>query len=377
VKRRIGRWIGVSHRVGQAMCYWILPKSAEPISRSTIQALTPDELKTPEVLEQLHAYDERVNERLARGDNDLPDLGVPIERDLYSESHEMQAQEEDAVKLDIEDYDPETYDTFLQAEVILPLGDTMQTARVTKQKRDDRGNPIGKANANPMLDQRIYEAEFPDGTVKEYSANAIAEAIYSQVDDEGKQYLLMDTIIDHERSDGALKLEDLYLDNQKGNLSMRKTTKGWKLLVQWKDGTTTWISLKDLKESNPLQVAEYAVSNNIASEPAFVWWVKDVLRKRDRIISKVKSKYWKRTHKFGIQVPKSVKEALQIDKETGTTFWRDAILKEMKNVMPAFKILEADEEVPIGYQHIRCHMIFDIKMDFTRKARFVAGGPHD
>jgi hypothetical protein len=40
----------------------------------------------------------------------------------------------------------------------------------------------------------------------------------------------------------------------------------------------------------------------------------------------------------------------------------------------AFKFLEEDENVPVGYKWIRCHMIFDVKMDFTRKARFVAGG---
>ena len=28
----------------------------------------------------------------------------------------------------------------------------------------------------------------------------------------------------------------------------------------------------------------------------------------------------------------------------------------------------------IGFQEIKCHVIFDVKMDFTRKARFVAGG---
>jgi hypothetical protein len=28
----------------------------------------------------------------------------------------------------------------------------------------------------------------------------------------------------------------------------------------------------------------------------------------------------------------------------------------------------------IGFQEIKCHIIFDVKMDFTRKARFVAGG---
>ncbi len=27
-----------------------------------------------------------------------------------------------------------------------------------------------------------------------------------------------------------------------------------------------------------------------------------------------------------------------------------------------------------GFQEIKCHIVFDVKMDFTRKARFVAGG---
>jgi hypothetical protein len=46
----------------------------------------------------------------------------------------------------------------------------------------------------------------------------------------------------------------------------------------------------------------------------------------------------------------------------------------MINNRAAFKFLEEDENVPVGYKWIRCHMIFDVKMDFTRKARFVAGG---
>ena len=70
------------------------------------------------------------------------------------------------------------------------------------------------------------------------------------------------------------------------------TTQGWELLVQWKDGSVSWEKLKDLKESNPVEVAEYAVANRIVEEPAFAWWVPHTLRKRNRIISKVKSQYW-------------------------------------------------------------------------------------
>ena len=104
----------------------------------------------------------------------------------------------------------------------------------------------------------------------------------------------------------------------------------------------------------------------IADEPAFNWWVSWVLKKRDRIISLVKrrsARYHKRTHKFGIEIPKTVNEALAIDKATGTTLWRDAIEKEMQNVRVAFNVLPDGVAPPPDHQFIRCHMIFDVKME--------------
>jgi hypothetical protein len=73
-------------------------------------------------------------------------------------------------------------------------------------------------------------------------------------------------------------------------------------------------------------------------------------------------------------LPKTIEEAYELDRITNTDYWHQAILKEMKNNAVAFKILEDDEDVPVGSQWIPFHMIFDIKCDFTRKARFVAGG---
>ncbi len=73
-------------------------------------------------------------------------------------------------------------------------------------------------------------------------------------------------------------------------------------------------------------------------------------------------------------MPKTIKDALEIDRRNGNTFWADAI-EEMKDVHIAFKLLLNGQSAPIGYQKISCHMIFDIKMeDFCRKARLVAGG---
>ena len=74
-------------------------------------------------------------------------------------------------------------------------------------------------------------------------------------------------------------------------------------------------------------------------------------------------------------MPKSTKHTLELDKQNGNTFCQYSIAKEMKNVRVAFQILDENEEVPIGYKFIRCHMIFDVKMeDFRRKSRLVAGG---
>jgi len=153
----------------------------------------------------------------------------------------------------------------------------------------------------------------------------------------------------------------------------RFTAKGWLFHFLWADGSTSWEALQNLKESNPLEVAEYAKQHNLLNEPAFSWWAKHVLKRRRRVVQKVKTCYWQRTHKYGVRLLKTVAEALQLDKENGNQLWYEAIQKEMKNVQIAFKFLEDSESAPVGYKKIPCHIIFDVKMDFTHKARFVAG----
>lgn len=72
-----------------------------------------------------------------------------------------------------------------------------------------------------------------------------------------------------------------------------------------------------------------SVANGIDHEPAFNCWVKKTLCRKDRIISKVKSKYLCTFHKFWIRIPKTVEKAYKIDQLTGTDFCTKAIEKEM------------------------------------------------
>ena len=167
----------------------------------------------------------------------------------------------------------------------------------------------------PILDTRLYEVEFVDGRMAEFSVNVIVEHMYAQCDPEGNQYLLLDMITDHRKDSSTV----LNVDHINGRQHLQKTTTGWKLCVLWKDGTLTWERLVDLKESYPIDVSQYAINNGIDREPAFSWWVLYVTKKKERILTAVNRQYHKMTHKFGFEIPKTVKCALEIDDETKTT----------------------------------------------------------
>ena len=51
----------------------------------------------------------------------------------------------------------------------------------------------------------------------------------------------------------------------------------------WKDKSKCWVKLKDLKASNPIELAEYAMANQIVEGPAFKWWVPNTLHKQNHI----------------------------------------------------------------------------------------------
>ena len=128
----------------------------------------------------------------------------------------------------------------------------------------------------------------------------------------------------------------------RGRSSKRKTTKCWYLCVQWKDGTTTWERLSYLKESHLIQVVEYLLAQGIIHNPDFNWWVTRVFKKRESIISSLKgtaSQVINKNIKFGIRLPKTVVEALRLEKNNGNLLWIDGISKDINAVMIAFKLL--------------------------------------
>ena len=99
-----------------------------------------------------------------------------------------------------------------------------------------------------------------------------------------------------------------------------------------------------------IQVAELTNGNDLLSETEFDWWCLVFLRHSWIIIYKVKSHYCKLTHKYGIHVPKSVEQAVWIDKENFNTIRQDYMNKDTNNNIIAFDVRE---EVKTLQEYIR------------------------
>jgi len=287
--KETGRWLGVAHRVGGALCYWVLTTSGKVIARTTVQHVVREDYLQDGIQESIKAFDESLQERLDDTNFVVEDHTVKF----YLEDEESTGDDPSTTPSEAEygdcfsgkqeeaevTYAEELSDKYVGAELIFDRDGERIHGTVIKRAKGYDGRPVGCRHDNPLFDTHQYVVMFADGLTENYTANVITESMISQVDAEGREYLLLQEIVDHRKDDTAIKVDDGFIITNSRQRRPKITTSGWELCVQWKEGTTRWLKLKDLKESYPVQVAEYAVTNKIAEEPAFKWWVSDVLRK--------------------------------------------------------------------------------------------------
>ena len=159
--------------------------------------------------------------------------------------------------------------------------------KVICQAFDKNGTTIGNHAVNPLLNTLLCDVEFPDGSVRIYASNSIAENVLAQCDADGFYTNVMATVLDHKRDGTSVPMLEKYFTTKHGKRTMRQSTKGWSFHIKWRDGTTSWVDLKELKEINPVDITEYATACRIQDEPAFAWWLPYTLRKQYVIVSAV------------------------------------------------------------------------------------------
>ena len=385
-KQNLGRWLGVAHSIGSGHVYYILTNKGTVVARSTVTKVSEEEKQLQDIKDAMTRFKKNIISILGNYEETIFEddnlESIALEQENISFQENTPYLHEEAVVVQNETPDDtndmlysESEDWYLGAVVKLKNRGILEEGRIVSRKRTSDGKMlVGKSNPNPILDTRVYNVEFDDGNIEEYTTNLISEALFDQTDEEGYSFGLLKGIIGHRKNSSAIQKKDGIIEVNGSNRKVI-TTKGWDLNVEWTDGGSSWIPLRVVKNSNPIETAEYAISRDLQDEPAFSWWVHKVVRKRDRIISKLKTyRKIKRNIKFGVKVPFSVEEAKQFDQENNNTFWEEAIKKELSKVRVAFELIEEGDAPLPGSKKINYHFVFDVKHDLVRKARLVAGG---
>ena len=102
-----------------------------------------------------------------------------------------------------------------------------------------------------------YTVQFEDTEVTELTGNAIAESMYAQCESDRNQYVLLNDIIDFRKTNPALSIKDQKIVVE-GRASLRCYNVGRQVCCKWKDGQISWENLSNMKESHPVETAEYA-----------------------------------------------------------------------------------------------------------------------
>ena len=89
---------------------------------------------------------------------------------------------------------------------------------------------------------------------------------------------------------------------------------------------------------------------------------------RDRKVSGPK-------YKFGVQVPRTKKEAILLDQQNNNTLWQDAMTTEANALLgeSTFRLPEPGEDLS-KHQYVPLVYAFDCKFDGRRRARICANG---
>jgi hypothetical protein len=157
-----------------------------------VRSLTPDELADEAMTQNRKEFTEKVNAAL--GDSfKYEDFASDPELETFEiPTYQNYADDDDGESPQVRDADDaidvDTHDQKVGAEVNVPMGGRMMNGKVRGRKRMADGSLVGRANANPILDTRTYEVEFPVGQTAELAANVIAQNMYAMCNIEGNQY---------------------------------------------------------------------------------------------------------------------------------------------------------------------------------------------
>ena len=379
-KRKLGRVLGPMKNHGNEMAQAILTIDGSVVPRRSVSKISDMEwqneiekekrTKFNSIIVKIHGDSITLPDLNDRTAFDAKDFEVEDDNDPY-QSFTKEQVDYNGIRILNQPYN----DVLINSEVLLAKDDELQKAVVVGRSTDEDEVNKGTYSSNPIHNTIMYDVKFGDGTIKQYSANLIAMNILDKVETNGYESGVLESILDMRKDKNPTKL----LKEKRRAISgkdchLRKDMNGWEFLVRFRDGSEAWIPLNLIKKSNPIEAAEFVKSRGAENEPDFAWWAPYYLRQRDVIVGSLNSQLKYRNVKYGIVIPNTIDDCIKIDQENENRLWQEAVEQEMSNVAVAFEILDAGKVPPVGWTKSSGHLVFDVKMDFTRKARWVKDG---
>jgi hypothetical protein len=182
--RRLGRWLGVSHRVRSDLCYWVVTESGHVVSKTSVEHVTRDDYLNPDTKTKIELFNKELDERLDDTNFALPgEEGVDLkfledidDDNLFGSMAYNNLLGIGGVTPTVEEYgdmvfeerpeddDEEAIDKYLNMELILGAGtDDQRRGRVVKRARGIDGEYIGHSHSNPLFDTRQWGNQHLNG----------------------------------------------------------------------------------------------------------------------------------------------------------------------------------------------------------------------
>ena len=349
-KEKLGRWLGRAHNYGDEMCYYILTDETEEIiTRSMVRSAR-------ETTRPNRAFETEENEdNKASGESPIISyVGLTAEKDKEQASTRTSHQSGDLPG------SPKIItDTTLQFEpddlIDLFVKDKFTTRTGREYTRS------GKVKEHIGSD--VYRVQFDNGSQRVYEYEEIIGMV-NRDDEEGVERWTYESIQGHRWSTDP---------ERKGKLDV---------YVKWAGyDTPTWEPMEVIKKDDPVTLAMYAKENELLDQVRWKWAKRYTRRSKlfTRMYRNVMASKRKKCgikYKFGVRIPRTLKEAYELDKLNGNTYWEDAIKREVGLLVDEYSTFRktTDDDNLKEYQCIKLIWVFDVKFDGRRRARLVAGG---
>ena len=325
-KELIGRWLGPCENTGDIFCSYVLTGHDTVIKRSVLRP----------------AYDQPLHHNRRQVD------GEALLSTSYDKNPNLLASDDEIDTNHALEFDPQA---LIGYEFIHQKDGHGYRAKVTDYFENQKKFMIALGDGN--MDEIVSYNEMIDAVNKRLGENK------EPGNDAHEVLWFLESIVDHK------------LNSDKKTYSVK---------VKWSTGEETWEPLKIIAEDDPVTCAKYGKDNDLLDLPGWKRF-KRLASREKKFIRMLRQAFASKRknatrYKFGVRIPKNLKEAKELDRANGNTLWQDALKKEMDQIkaFQTFKDLGKGAKIPHGYQRVHVHIIWDCKYDLRRKARLVCSG---